>query len=71
MPLAEVPAPVRSASAAADAKFAPTRVVESVQQDGIVIYELFGPGNGDPQARKIEIKWDGSKAELLTKEWAH
>jgi hypothetical protein len=71
MSFAEVPAPVRAASAAADAKFAPTRVVESVQQDGIIIYELFGPGNGDPQGRKIEIKWDGSKAELLTKEWAH
>lgn len=71
MPFAEVPEPVRAASAKADAKFAPTRVIESTQQDGIVIYELFGPAGGDPQGRKVEIKWDGSKAEMLTKEWAH
>jgi hypothetical protein len=71
MPFAEVPAPVRASLAAADAKFAPTRVIESTQEDGVVIYELFGPANGDPQGRKVEIKWDGSKAELLTTEWAH
>lgn len=71
MPFAEVPAPVRAASAAADAKFEPSRVIESAQGDRVVIYELFGPANGDPEGRKVEIKWDGSKAELLTKEWAH
>lgn len=71
LPFAKVPAPVRAASAAADAKFTPTRVIESVQQDGVTIYELFGPANGDPPGRKLEIKFDGSKAELLTKEWAH
>jgi hypothetical protein len=71
MAFAEVPAPVRASIAAADAKFAPTRVIESTQEDGIIIYELFGPEGGDPRGRKVEIKWDGSKAELLTKEWAH
>jgi hypothetical protein len=71
IPFAELPAPVRAASAAADGKFAPSRVIESAQQDGVVIYELFGPAKGDPQGRKVEIKWDGRKAELLTKEWAH
>jgi hypothetical protein len=71
LPFGEVPAPVSAASTAADAKFKPTRVIESVQQDGVTIYELFGPANGDRQGRKVEIKWDGSKAELLTKEWAH
>jgi hypothetical protein len=71
MPFEQVPAPVRAASAAADANFAPTRVIESAQQDGVVIYELFGPANGNPQGRKVEIKWAGGKAELLTKEWAH
>ena len=68
---AEIPAAVRAAGAAADARLAPTRVIESVQQDGTTIYELFGPAKGDPQGRKVEIKFDGSKAELLTKEWAH
>jgi hypothetical protein len=71
LPFAQVPARVRAASAAADAKFVPTRVIESRQADGIVIYELFGPAEGDPQGRKVEIKWDGAKAELLTDEWAH
>ena len=50
----------------------PARVIESRQKDGVVIYELFGPppqAGGEP--RKIEIKYDGSKAELLTEEWAH
>lgn len=72
IPFASAPEPVRAASAKADASFAPQRVIESRQADGVIIYELFGPkpqGGGDP--RKVEIKWDGSKAELLTKEWAH
>jgi hypothetical protein len=68
---AAAPQPVRDAAAAADAGFAPTRVIESVQADGIVIYELFGPGPEGPRARKIEVKWDGARAELLTEEWAH
>ena len=46
--------------------FAATRVIESTQQDGLVIYELY-----DAEQRKLEIKWDGSRAEVLTQEWAH
>lgn len=69
--LAAAPPPVRQAAAARDADFAPTRVIESVQQDGLVIYELFGPQGADPQGRKLEIKWDGTRAEVLTREWAH
>jgi hypothetical protein len=65
------PEQVRSTSAKLDAEFVPTRVIESRQADDIVIYELFGPANGDPQGRKLEIKWNGSTAEPLTKEWAH
>lgn len=42
------------------------RVIESRQSDDLVIYELY-----DAQKRKLEIKWDGSRAEALTKEWAH
>jgi hypothetical protein len=68
---ASAPSPVRAASLEADPKFAPARVIESRQNDGIVIYELFGPPVGGREPRKIEIKFDGSKAELLTKEWAH
>ena len=68
---AAVPAGVRDAVKAADATFAPGRVIESTQQDGVVIYELYGPAGGDPQGRKVEVKWDGGKAEILTREWAH
>ena len=46
--------------------FAAGRVIESRQADGLVIYELY-----DAEQRKLEIKWDGSRAEALTREWAH
>ncbi|HEX8624059.1 MAG TPA: hypothetical protein VF782_03160 [Allosphingosinicella sp.] len=60
--LAVAPQAVRSA---ADG-FAAARVIESRQTDGLVIYELY-----DPKQRKLEIKWDGKRAEKLTAEWAH
>jgi hypothetical protein len=66
-----IPDAVRAAATRHDAAFAPTRIIESDQTDGIVIYELFGPKGSDPQGRKVEIKWDGAKAEVLKKEWAH
>ena len=68
---ATVPALVRKAVSAKDGQFAPGRVIESTQQDGVVIYELFGPDGADPLGRKVEVKWDGRAPELLTKEWAH
>ena len=69
--LSAAPAPVREAAARHDAAFVPTRVIESDQGGGVVIYELFGPSGGDPQFRKVEIKWEGGRAEVLAKEWAH
>ena len=69
---AAAPEPVRAASAKGDPAFQPVRVIESRQADGIVIYELFGPAPaGAREGRKVEIKYDGRTAELLTKEWAH
>ena len=69
---AAAPEPVRAASAKADAGFQPVRVIESRQADGLVIYELFGPAPaGSREGRKVEIKYDGRTAELLTREWAH
>lgn len=65
------PAPVRNAVKAQDARFAPGRVIESTQNDGVVIYELYGPKGGDPQGQKVEVKWNGREAEILTEEWAH
>lgn len=51
-------------SAAGD--FPAARVIESRQNGGLVIYELY-----DAKQRKLEIKWDGKRAEKLTEEWAH
>jgi hypothetical protein len=65
------PEAVRAAAAGHDASFVPTRVIESTQTDGLVVYELFGPAGGDPQGRKVEITWDGKRAEVLKQEWAH
>jgi len=69
--LAETPLPVREALVAYDAAFVSTRIIESVQTDGLVIYELYGPEGNDPQGRKIEVKWNGESADLLTREWKH
>ncbi|HYI38747.1 MAG TPA: hypothetical protein VE053_00340 [Allosphingosinicella sp.] len=60
--LAAAPEAVREAAGG----FQAGRVIESRQADGLVIYELYDSGQ-----RKLEIKWDGKKAEALTKEWAH
>lgn len=59
------PAPVQAAARARDAALAPTRVIESVQADRLTIYEIY---QGE---RKLEVKWDGRTAEVLTREWAH
>jgi hypothetical protein len=60
--LGDAPQPVRSAAG----EFPAGRVIESRQNDGLVIYELY-----DARQRKLEIKWDGKSAERLTAEWAH
>jgi hypothetical protein len=59
------PAPVQAAARARDPALAPTRVIESVQADRLVIYEIY---RGE---RKLEVKWDGRTAEVLAREWAH
>lgn len=68
---AAAPAPVQAAAARHDAAFVPNRVIESVQADGLVIFELYGPAGTDPRGRKLEIKWDGRNAEVLAQEWEH
>ena len=62
---AAAPAAVQSAARGHDLAIMPTRVIESVQADGLVIYEIY---QGE---RKIEVKWDGRSAEVLAREWAH
>ena len=62
---AAVPQPVVATARSAAPDLVPTRVIESVQSDGLVIYEVY---QGE---RKLEIRWDGRRAEMLAREWAH
>lgn len=59
------PAAVQAAARAREPALAPSRVIESVQADGLIIYEVY------QGARKLEVRWDGRTAELLASEWAH
>ncbi len=63
-----VPSAVSAALSAADAGFRPGRIIESVQADGLVIYEFFG---GEDAGLKHEVSWDGEAAAWLEQEWVH
>ena len=58
----DAPAPVRTAAGAAADAFTPARVIESTQNDGAVVYELFAPGKADEPA--AEVNWKDGKAVL-------
>ena len=66
-----VPEPARASFARVENPYSPARVIESTQSDGLVIYELFAAAVGSAEPRKVEVKFNGKKAELLTEEWAH
>jgi hypothetical protein len=68
IPSSELPPAVAEAFANAVPEFNASRIIESDQVDGTVIYEFFGPG--DPPV-KHEIRWADGSAELLEEEWAH
>ena len=61
---ADAPAPVRTAADAAADAFTPARVIESTQEDGTVVYELFAAGKADEPA--AEVNWKDGKAVLRT-----
>ena len=65
------PQAVQNAAQEVDPSITPSRVVESRQEDGVVIYEIYSPQGGDPQVRKLEVRWDGNQASVLTEEWTH
>ena len=67
----ETPKAVRDAIAARDPGFVPGRVIESVQADGLVIYELYVDADGSGGDDKVEVKFDGSVATILSEEWTH
>ena len=63
------PQPVRDAAVKAAPKVAPVRVIESTQNDGMVIYELFAAGQ--PKTPAIEVSWKGGEAKVLAEAWPH
>ena len=64
------PQPVRDAAVKAVPKVAPVRVIESTQNDGTVIYELFA--EGQPKTPALEVSWKkGGTAKVLTEVWPH
>lgn len=70
MTFADTPQSVRDIMAAEHGTFVPTRVVESDQDTGIIIYELFGP-DANGEEIKIEVKHEDGAVEVLTEEWVH
>ncbi len=63
-----VPADVAAALAESAGAFTPGRIIESIQADGLVIYEFFG---ADDATVKHEVSWDGETATWLEDEWKH
>lgn len=66
---AAVPEEVRAAAEASRAGLAPERVIESVQTDGAVIYELFAPG--EPADPAMEVSFVDGTAAVLKERWPH
>lgn len=63
---ADVPGPVSQALPGIE----PARVIESLQTDGTIIYELFAPGH--PADPEIEIALDTNGAvSILDERWPH
>lgn len=69
LPWGDAPHPVHAAAAAPTKGVAPARVIESRQIDGMIIYELFAPGQ--PKSPAVEISWKDGVAKVLTETWPH
>ena len=59
---ADAPAAVKAVAGAAPDAFVPARIIESTQNDGTIIYELFAPGKADEPA--AEVDWKDGKAAI-------
>lgn len=66
---ADVPGAVRQAAHAAAPGIAPIRIIESLQTDGTVIYELFAPGA--PSDPAMEVSLTNGVAKVLEERWPH
>jgi hypothetical protein len=65
----QAPHEVHTAAAGPTKGVAPVRVIESRQNDGLVIYELFAPGQ--PKDPAVEVSWKDGVAKVLTERWPH
>lgn len=65
----DMPAAVRALTETALGQNRPVRIIESVQKDGLVIFELFAAGQ--PAEPSVEIRYEGGEARLLTDRWPH
>ncbi|WP_111977836.1 hypothetical protein [Algibacillus agarilyticus] len=68
--LAQTPKAVVSELKKQDANIKPKRIIESVQNDGVIIYEFYTI-NSKGKEGKHEVKWHQEQASYLTKEWQH
>ena len=65
----DVPENARAAADNVEGMFTPVRVIESIQNDGTVIYELFA--DGKPEAPSAEVSVKDGEAEMLTERWEY
>jgi len=63
------PPAVRAAAQGAAKAVTPVRVIESTQNDGMVIYELFAPGQ--PKTPALEVSLKDGVAKVLAETWPH
>lgn len=66
---ASAPKPVRDAAAASGKTITPVRVIESTQNDGMVIYELFAAGK--PEEPSMEVSLKDGQVKVLEEVWPH
>lgn len=65
----DMPEPVRALTASALGQNRPARIIESVQKDGVAIFELFAPGQ--PSEPSAEVRFENGEAKFLTERWPH
>ncbi len=65
----DAPKLVRDAAAASGKAITPVRVIESKQNDGMVIYELFAAGK--PKDPSMEVSFKDGQAKVLSEVWPH
>lgn len=66
---ADAPKLVRDTAAASGKSIKPVRVIESRQNDGMVIYELFAEGK--PKEPSMEVSLKDGQAKVLAEVWPH